>query len=197
MKNTLKFYLLLCTSILIGCNSDDDNSQANNLVSEFKIDGNVTYATPNGYYTQYEVEGKKDNFFLYFINGELVPITNPEGGIPCPWVENMSHGIFIKLKSTLDDKIAPGIYKYTPERDGSGIKDEAGVFSPSKAFYGFQVDSQCYSQTDDDLNIVDGEMTITEKNEGFSITYSFVSDTGKTINGAYYGELKKHLPFEW
>ncbi|GGD04065.1 hypothetical protein [Hyunsoonleella pacifica] len=197
MKNALKIYLFLCIIVLIGCNSDDDSSQTNNLVSEFKINNGKTYLTPNGYYTKYEIEGKKDNFLLHFIDGKFVPITNPEEGIPCPWVENMTQGITIKLKSILDDEIAPGLYKYTLERDSTGIKDDAGVYSPSKVFYGFQLDNQCYSQTDEDLNITDGEMTINVDNGEFSITYSFTSENGVTIKGAYYGKLQKQLAPEW
>ncbi len=191
MKNTLKFYLFLCICILIGCNSDDDNSQTNNPVSEFKIDGGTPYATANGYYTQVELEGEKDNFVLYFIDGELVPITNPENGIPCPWVENMTQGIKIRLRSILDDEIAAGTYTYSTQQN------EAGINPYSQAFYGFELDSQCYSQTEEDLNITGGEMTIAKTNEEYSITYNLTTENGQVINGAYYGELKKHLASEW
>ncbi len=51
--------------------------------------------------------------------------------------------------------------------------------------------------TIEDLNITDGEMTIDIDNGEFSITYGFTSENGKTIKGAYYGELKKHLASEW
>jgi hypothetical protein len=191
MKNILKFCLLLYASIFIGCKSDDDNSQVYNPISEFKIDGNTSYATPNGYYTQYELEGKKDNFLLYFIDGKLVPITNPEDGVPCPWVENMTQGIKILFRSTLDDEIAAGIYNYTTQNG------ETGISSTSQAFYGFELDNQCYSKTEEDLNITDGEMIIFKENEQYTITYSFTSENGKTINGVYYGKLEKHLASEW
>ncbi len=79
MKNTLKFCLLLCASILIGCNSDDDNSQPNNLISEFKINGNTSYATPNGYYSQYtEVAQIVVESFYQKNNSVLLKHTIPE-----------------------------------------------------------------------------------------------------------------------
>ncbi len=190
MKSVLKFCLLFCISICIGCNSDDDNSQLNNPISEYKINGSTTYATPNGYYSQYTTLGDRDNFTLYFIDGKFIPITNTQAGIPCPWVENMTQGITIRFRSNLDDEIGLGDYKYTTD-------NTIGIKSNSNAFYGFLSDDDCFSQTEENLKITDGEMTISKKDSLYTITYSFVSENGKKIDGVYYGKLKKYIELDW
>lgn len=188
MNNLLKTYaILLLVTLLIGCNSnDDDNSNHIDSVSHFKINDNSSYLTPNGYYSQYTLGNAQDRFILYFTDGEFVPIV-PEEATPCPWVNNMNHGVTIWFKSNTNNSIEPGTYQYTSNENA------AGVNTNSNAFYGFQSDGNCHSATDETLEITDGEMTISIDNDLYTITYSLISESGKEIKGEYYGELISHI----
>lgn len=178
--------LFISTLIFTSCSSDDDNSNQIDLVSHFKINDDSPYLTPNGYYTHYTLEDARDKFILYFTDGEFIPI-DPYKGVQCPWVKHMNHGVTIWLKSNTNDLIAPGTYQYTSSADTSGITTN------SELFYGFQSDSNCYSSTEEISEITDGEMTISKENDFYTIIYSFISESGKEIEGEYYGELINHI----
>ncbi len=199
MKNLHKSFTFLLVVLLIGCNSDDNNGpNVDNPVSEFKIDGGQSYLTANGYFEQYPLGYFQDYssddeigwFALKFIDGEYMPITDPENR-PCPYVENLNHGASIWLRLNPNDKLVPGTYQFA--NDDTSI----GIMNNSEVFYDYKPIDSCLGIGDVTLKITNGELTVSKENDSYTIDYSLVDDDGKKIEGSYFGKLQERIIPEW
>ncbi len=199
MENTFKTFSFLILMLLSACNSDDNNSpEPDTPISEFKIDGGSSYITPNGYleeyplgyFADYSSDGEIGWFALRFIDGEYMSITDPENR-PCPYVENLNHGVSIWLRLNPNDKLIPGKYQYTT--NDSSI----GIMSNSEVFYDYKSIDNCLGISNVRLKITSGELTVSKENDSYNIKYSLVDDDGKKIEGSYFGKLQERIIPEW
>ena len=176
--------------LFFGCNSDDDNTPIVNLTNEFIIDDLKTYLTPNGYFEEYLSNGKVAWYALKLIDGEFTPILDPEEQ-PCPYVENLNHGVSIWLRLDHDKKLEPGFYNY------SSSENNLGILNNSEVFYGFKFVDSCFGLSETVLKIVDGNLKVEKENHSYAISYLLISDDGVKIEGTYFGKLTIRTVPEW
>ncbi len=190
MTNRLKLVLSLFVIVVFGCTTDNDTAPIANLTNEFAINDATTYLTPNGYLEEYIYEGEVTWYAIKFIDGKFFPISNPEEP-PCPYVEDLNHGVSIWLRLDHDKKLESGVYNYTSSENDLGIIDN------SEVFYGFRFSDTCFGTSETILKITDGTLMINQEPQGYMITYTLTSESGIKIEGTYFGTLTQRTIPEW
>ncbi|GGD03997.1 hypothetical protein GCM10011368_02310 [Hyunsoonleella pacifica] len=161
-----------------------------NLTNEFVINNERTYPTPNGYFEEYISEGKVIWFALKLINGRFLSTSNSEA-LPCPYVENLNHGISIGLRLDHDKRLETGTYNYTISENNLGIIDN------SEIFYGFNFLDDCFGTSETILKIVSGTLIVQKEAQNYNILYTLTSESGDIIKGHFSGNLIPRIIPEW
>ena len=183
MNKQLNLALWLSLSLLLRCDADDEHTaHANDLISAFNIDGGQPYATPNGYFEEYLSNGKVAWYALQFIDGEFTAIVDMQTR-PCPFARNLNHGVTIHLRLNHDQKLVEGFYNYATNSSSLGIIDDSMVF------YNFEFTDDCFGAGNVSFKIVDGTLQIEKSDNAYAISYTLIDDTGKKIEGSYFGTL--------